>query len=50
VSALIFGVAFGNVIVGVPFRFDDALRMTYEGNLFGLLNPFALTETREITP
>jgi cytochrome bd ubiquinol oxidase subunit II len=42
VPALIFGVAFGNVIVGVPFRFDDTMRMTYEGNLFGLLNPFAL--------
>jgi cytochrome d ubiquinol oxidase subunit II len=42
VPALIFGVAFGNVIVGVPFRFDDAMRMTYEGSLFGLLNPFAL--------
>lgn len=42
VPALIFGVAFGNVLVGVPFRFDETLRMTYEGNLFGLLNPFAL--------
>jgi cytochrome bd ubiquinol oxidase subunit II len=42
VPALIFGVAFGNVIVGVPFRFDDSLRMTYEGGLIGLLNPFAL--------
>jgi cytochrome bd ubiquinol oxidase subunit II len=42
VPALIFGVAFGNVIVGVPFRFDDTLRMTYEGGLLGLLNPFAL--------
>jgi cytochrome d ubiquinol oxidase subunit II len=42
VPALIFGVAFGNIIVGVPFRFDDALRMTYEGGLLGLLNPFAL--------
>jgi cytochrome d ubiquinol oxidase subunit II len=42
VPALIFGVAFGNVIVGVPFRFDDTMRMTYEGSLFGLLNPFAL--------
>jgi len=42
VPALIFGVAFGNVIVGVPFRFDDTLRMSYEGGLFGLLNPFAL--------
>jgi cytochrome bd ubiquinol oxidase subunit II len=42
VPALIFGVAFGNVILGVPFKFDDTLRMTYEGGLFGLLNPFAL--------
>lgn len=42
VPALIFGVAFGNVILGVPFRFDETLRMTYEGTLFGLLNPFAL--------
>lgn len=42
IPALIFGVAFGNVIVGAPFRFDDSLRMTYEGTLFGLLNPFSL--------
>ncbi|MGH7225237.1 MAG: cytochrome d ubiquinol oxidase subunit II, partial [Gemmataceae bacterium] len=42
VPSLIFGVAFGNVIQGVPFRFDDTLRMTYEGTLVGLLNPFAL--------
>jgi len=42
VPALIFGVAFGNVILGVPFKFDDTMRMTYEGTFFGLLNPFAL--------
>jgi cytochrome bd ubiquinol oxidase subunit II len=42
VPALVFGVAFGNVLQGVPFRFDDTLRMTYEGSLFGLFNPFAL--------
>ncbi len=40
--ALVFGVAFGNVLQGVPFRFDDMLRMTYTGSLFGLFNPFAL--------
>ncbi len=40
--ALIFGVAFGNVLLGVPFRFDDTLRLIYEGTLLGLLNPFAL--------
>jgi cytochrome bd ubiquinol oxidase subunit II len=42
VPSLVFGVAFGNVILGVPFRLDDTLRMTYEGSLIGLLNPFAL--------
>ncbi|HVZ14752.1 MAG TPA: cytochrome d ubiquinol oxidase subunit II [Bauldia sp.] len=42
VPALIFGVAFGNLFLGAPFRFDDTLRMTYDGNLFGLLTPFAL--------
>jgi cytochrome d ubiquinol oxidase subunit II len=42
VPALIFGVAVGNMLRGVPFRFDDTLRLTYEGSLLGLLNPFAL--------
>jgi cytochrome d ubiquinol oxidase subunit II len=42
VPALVFGVAFGNVLQGVPFRFDETLRMTYTGSLFGLFNPFAL--------
>jgi cytochrome bd ubiquinol oxidase subunit II len=42
VPALVFGVAFGNTLQGVPFRFDDTLRMTYTGTLFGLFNPFAL--------
>src|SRR5262249_44385849 len=42
VPALVFGVAFGNVLLGVPFRFDDTLRMAYEGNLLRLFNPFAL--------
>lgn len=42
VPTLIFGVAVGNALQGVPFRLDDELRMTYEGDLLGLLNPFAL--------
>ena len=42
VPPLIFGVAFGNLFLGVPFRYDDSLRMTYEGGLIGLLRPFAL--------
>jgi cytochrome bd ubiquinol oxidase subunit II len=42
VPALIFGVALGNALLGVPFRFDDTMRMTYGGDLWGLLNPFSL--------
>jgi cytochrome d ubiquinol oxidase subunit II len=42
VPALVFGVAMGNVLLGVPFHFDDTLRTFYEGGLFGLLTPFAL--------
>ncbi|MGN6519472.1 MAG: cytochrome d ubiquinol oxidase subunit II, partial [Dokdonella sp.] len=42
VPALVFGVAFGNLFLGVPFRYDETLRMTYEGGFFGLLRPFPL--------
>ena len=42
VPALVFGVAVGNVLVGVPFRLDSDLRSFYEGSLLDLFNPFAL--------
>ncbi len=46
VPALIFGVAVGNTLVGVPFKLDDTMRMTYEGGMvmgfLALLSPFAL--------
>ncbi len=42
VPALIFGVAIGNTLQGVPFHFTADLRPIYEGSLFGLLNPLAL--------
>ncbi len=42
VPALLFGVAFGNIILGVPFQYDELLRPTYTGSFFGLLRPFAL--------
>ncbi|WP_414648093.1 cytochrome d ubiquinol oxidase subunit II [Dokdonella sp.] len=42
VPALVFGVAFGNLLQGVPFHYDEALRVRYEGGFFGLLNPFGL--------
>jgi cytochrome d ubiquinol oxidase subunit II len=35
VPALIFGVAFGNLFLGLPFRFDADLRMNYEGGSSG---------------
>ncbi|MBB3061281.1 cytochrome d ubiquinol oxidase subunit II [Microbulbifer rhizosphaerae] len=42
VPALIFGVALGNVLQGVPFTFDEILKVTYHGSFWALLNPFAL--------
>src|SRR5205807_9159048 len=42
VPGLIFGVAFGNLLLGVPFHFDLDQRVFYTGSFFGLLNPFAL--------
>lgn len=42
VPALIFGVAFGNLFLGVPFQHDEFLRPTYTGSFWALLNPFAL--------
>ncbi|KTD20217.1 cytochrome d ubiquinol oxidase subunit II [Legionella israelensis] len=42
IPALIFGVAIGNVLQGVPFYFDDSLRPFYTGTFLALLNPFAL--------
>jgi cytochrome d ubiquinol oxidase subunit II len=46
VPALIFGVAVGNVLQGVPFHLTDTLYPMYDGTFhakfLGLLNPFAL--------
>lgn len=43
VTALVMGVAVGNVILGAPFRFDPAsMRPIYEGGFFALFTPFAL--------
>ena len=42
VPALVFGVAFGNLFLGVPLRYDDTLRVTYSGGFFDLLTPFPL--------
>ena len=42
VPGLVFGIAFGNLLQGVPFHYDEFLRPYYTGSFFGLLNPFAL--------
>jgi cytochrome bd ubiquinol oxidase subunit II len=42
VPALIFGVAFGNLFLGMPLAYDVMLRPSYGGGLLGLLRPFAL--------
>jgi len=42
VPALLFGVAFGNLFLGLPFHFDELGRPVYTGSFVGLLQPFAL--------
>ena len=42
VPPLIIGVAFGNLLQGVPFTFDEFLRASYHGSFWQLLNPFGL--------
>jgi cytochrome d ubiquinol oxidase subunit II len=42
VPTLVFGIAFGNLLLGLPFHFDRDLRVFYTGSFWGLLNPFAL--------
>lgn len=42
VPSLVFGVAFGNLFLGLPFQLDDMMRSSYHGSFFALLNPFAL--------
>lgn len=42
IPALVFGIAFGNLFIGLPFYYDDTLRSFYTGSFWELLNPFAL--------
>ncbi|WP_435954542.1 cytochrome d ubiquinol oxidase subunit II [Dryocola sp. BD626] len=42
VPPLVIGVAFGNLLQGVPFHMDEYMRLYYTGNFFQLLNPFGL--------
>lgn len=42
IPSLVFGVAFGNLLLGLPFHYDETLRSFYTGSFWDLLNPFAL--------
>ena len=42
VPSLIFGVAVGNALEGVPFSFDPDMHVAYSGSLIELLNPDAV--------
>lgn len=42
VPALVFGIAFGNLLQGVPFHFDNYLYSYYTGSFWALFNPFAV--------
>lgn len=42
VPVIVFGVAAGNLLQGVPFSFDQFMRVWYSGSFWALLNPFAL--------
>lgn len=42
VPAIVFGVLIGNLLLGLPFYFDNNLRITYSGTLLELFHPFAL--------
>ena len=42
IPPLIFGVGFGNLLIGVPFEFNELLMMTYHGGFWDLLTPFPI--------
>jgi cytochrome bd ubiquinol oxidase subunit II len=42
VPALVFGIAFGNLLLGVPFGFDPEMRLSYGGTVLDLFNPFGI--------
>lgn len=42
VPPFIFGLAVGNLLLGLPFEYNDYLRASFQGSIFGLFHPFAL--------
>ncbi len=42
VPAVVFGIAFGNLLQGIPFQLENDMRVVYLGRFWDLFNPFAL--------
>lgn len=42
VPPLIFGIGFGNLLVGVPFQLNNLLMLDYQGHFWDLFTPFPL--------
>ncbi|WP_122054754.1 cytochrome d ubiquinol oxidase subunit II [Vibrio sp. Evd11] len=42
IPPVIFGVGFGNLMIGVPYEFNELLMMSYQGGFWDLLTPFPL--------
>ncbi len=42
VPPIVIGVAFGNLLQGVPFELNNLMMSTYTGSFFDLLNPFGI--------
>ncbi|GLT17166.1 cytochrome d ubiquinol oxidase subunit II [Vibrio zhanjiangensis] len=42
IPPIIFGVGFGNLLVGVPFELNPLLMLDYQGGLFDLLTPLPI--------
>ncbi len=42
VLAIVFGIAIGNIFVGLPFYYDIDMRSIYQGGFLNLLNPAAI--------
>ncbi|TJZ67148.1 cytochrome d ubiquinol oxidase subunit II [Chitiniphilus eburneus] len=40
--ALVFGVAIGNLFLGLPFNYDDTMRVTYHGGFLDLFSGFTV--------
>lgn len=42
IPSFVFGIAFGNILIGVPFHYDESLRSFHTGHFLDLFTPFSL--------